>query len=258
MLQKSLQPLKSWQFVYLKEVTSTNTYVKDNCANTNPRQKVVVFTDHQTEGRGQYGSTWSSSVGKNLLMSIYQPLESKSLDPLFPFKWNMYIAVIVRQVIQQLVEKKVSIKWPNDIIINDKKVGGILIQNLYSGSQIQSSIIGIGINVNQETFDDSLPYATSLKRQGTKNYDRQDILYQIINLLDGHSLNEAQTKNPHLILNMYNKHLYKVKENVTCRDKDGAQIEGILSHIDKNGDLNLKHDGALLRLAHGNYKLILN
>ena len=256
MFQKSLQELKSWQFVYLKQVTSTNTYIKDNCANTNPRQKAVVFTDHQTEGRGQYGSTWSSAVGQNLLVSLYQPLDHSSQDPSFPFKWNMYIAVIVRQVIQQLVDQPVSIKWPNDILINHKKVAGILIQNLYSGSQLTASIIGIGINVNQKQFDESLPHATSLSLQGSKLLSQQDILYQIITTLDGESISDTHVKNPNLILNLYNKHLYKVQEDVICKDKAGNQLEGILSHIDKNGDLNLLHQGAQLKLTHGSYRLV--
>ncbi len=257
MSQSSLQDLKSWQFVYLNEVTSTNTYVKDNCANTNPRQKTVVFTDHQTEGRGQYGSTWSSEAKCNLLCSIYLPLGPESLDPSFPFQWNMYIAVVLRQVIQLSVDQPVKIKWPNDIIISDKKVAGILIQNGYNGSQLKSSTIGIGVNVNQKTFDKSLPSATSLMQLTNRAHDRLQLLYEIIATLDQESLSQSKLKNPNLIINLYNKHLYKITENVTCLDNHGNAMQGTLQYIDKNGELILQSNGAMLKLTHGQYSMAL-
>jgi len=167
----------------------------------------------------------------------------------------MYIAVVLRQVIQHYVDHPVTIKWPNDIIINDKKVAGILIQNLYSGSQLSSSIIGIGVNVNQETFDESLPYATSLRQVIHRYLDREEILYRLVSTLDQQVITESMLKNSDTILNLYNNQLYKKGEIVTCMDKEANTMQGQLSHVDKNGDLNLHSNGALLKLPHGHYRL---
>lgn len=250
-------PPKSWQFVYLRSVDSTNAYAKDRTANSKPRRFTAVFTDHQTDGRGQYDRKWQANARENLLCSLIIPLEQVTLAPEKLFIWNMYITAVIRQALDSQVRDQVQIKWPNDLIINGKKVGGILIQNTYSGSTISSSIIGIGINVNQTAFDESLPYATSLKVIDNIHRNPVRILYEIAATIEEASIISDALKNPDFILNLYNKHLYKLGDQVTCIDPDGNPIIGELSGVDAQGKLLLAVDHADLALNHGQYRLQL-
>jgi BirA family biotin operon repressor/biotin-[acetyl-CoA-carboxylase] ligase len=257
MFQNPLQASMSWKFVYLPTIGSTNSFVKDNLANTGPLHLTAVFTDHQTEGRGQYDRKWSSTAGQNLLCSLLIPMEHSEVPHQDLYQWNMYIAAVIRQVLDSLVEPNVYIKWPNDIIINDKKVGGILIENIYSGSKLSASIIGIGINVNQIKFDKSLPNATSLQVIDGKHRDPTEILYALTSTFDQESLMSKSQENPDLVLNLYNRYLYNLGNEVTCIDTENNAIKGVLKGVSVDGHLQLQVDQASLSLSHSQYKLML-
>ncbi len=257
MFQNPLQAPMSWKFVYLPTVGSTNSFVKDNLANTGPLHLTAVFTDHQTEGRGQYDRKWSSTAGQNLLCSLLIPMEHSQIPHEDLYQWNMYIAAVVRQVLDSIVESNVYIKWPNDLIIEGKKVGGILIENIYTGSKLSASIIGIGININQVEFEESLPNATSLQVIDGNHRDTNEILYALTSTFDQESLMSKSQENPDLVLNLYNKYLYKLGKRVMCTDAENNAISGILNGVTVDGNLQLLVDQALLSLSHSQYKLLL-
>ena len=143
----------------------------------------LVTTFNQTAGRGQMGNRWLSEPYQNLAFSI-------RLNPIFlqaneQFHLNKAVALAVQGVVEKYLSnapqsspKNVSVKWANDIFIGDKKVCGILIQNNLSGSSLQSSVIGIGLNINQLVFPKDLN-ATSLRLETGQLFDLFDCIEQL-------------------------------------------------------------------------------
>ena len=147
--------------VELPRLTSTNLYAQELLSKSKPSEGTVISTSDQYAGRGQIGSGWESEAHKNITLTfIFYPA---FLPIRQQFQLTQAISLGVKDCIEHFVPKNVKIKWPNDIYINDKKTCGILIQNTLSGAQISSSIIGIGININQTHFQTNPPNPTSFK-----------------------------------------------------------------------------------------------
>lgn len=149
--------------IFLPEAESTNSYALGLLKNVNPPEGTVIHTAHQTAGKGQRGSQWKSEALRNLAASII--LRPTFLEIRSHFYLYKVAALACLDTISHLLEGKaheVKIKWPNDILVDGKKICGILIENGISGQQISYSVVGIGINLNQVNFHD-LPDATSYK-----------------------------------------------------------------------------------------------
>jgi BirA family biotin operon repressor/biotin-[acetyl-CoA-carboxylase] ligase len=141
---------------------STNDYAKHLLANNTPKDGTVILADYQSKGRGQQSNIWLSERGDNLLFSII--LFPKSLLAENQFYINMAVCQGIVQGLQYLYEiPELKIKWPNDIMIGDKKLCGILIENAIVGSKLKYVIVGIGMNILQ-TECKGLDAATSLKQ----------------------------------------------------------------------------------------------
>lgn len=154
--------------IFLTEVESTNNYANQLVLSKAAEHGTVVLAQHQNRGKGQQGNSWESEAGKNLLASII----------LFPNFLNaakqFYLSKIASLAIVDFLKTEtsgISIKWPNDIYIQHKKVAGILIENVVKGPTLSSSIIGIGLNLNQELFVSDAPNPVSLKQIEAKDYD---------------------------------------------------------------------------------------
>ena len=147
--------------IYLEQTDSTNTYAKKLLSKSKPTEGTVIYAGQQVAGRGQIGSKWQSDAHKNILSSVI--LYPNFLLASQQFALNKVTSLAVIYLLQEyLSEENLYIKWPNDIYINDKKIGGILIENSLKGTYLQNSVIGIGLNINQEKFDSTLPNPTSL------------------------------------------------------------------------------------------------
>jgi BirA family biotin operon repressor/biotin-[acetyl-CoA-carboxylase] ligase len=194
----------------------------------------LVITNDQTDGKGQLGAKWESAPGQNLTFSIiYFPLQ---LDISHIFKLTQAISCALVEALQQ-IEIKATIKWPNDIYINDQKVAGILIENQIQGQRVNSSVIGIGLNVNQINFLHIK--ATSIAKFKKSNYP----LEQILHLLVEHIEIEIKQIHP----NYYNKlntkyltHLYLYKTKHLFSDVNNV-FEGIIEGVNEDGTLNMYH-----------------
>lgn len=144
--------------VYLPTCHSTNDIASEKIQNGEGIDGTIVITDHQTSGRGQRGNTWEALKAQNITMSLI--LKPSFLRPSEQFDLNMAVSTGIYQFFKANGTEGISIKWPNDIYINDKKAGGILIESTISGNNLNYSVIGIGLNINQNSF--SNPRATSL------------------------------------------------------------------------------------------------
>ena len=146
--------------MYISSTNSTNTLLKELLAKGEWKDNErFIRAGYQTAGRGQTGNGWESEEGKNLLCSVL--VESRKIKDKRPFYLNMAVSVAVHRVIKSFVFERsglcslseaLSIKWPNDIYWQDKKIAGILIENAIIGNELKYSIAGIGLNVNQTEF----------------------------------------------------------------------------------------------------------
>lgn len=145
---------------YFNELASTNAYAIDLLSKTKPSEGTAIIAGHQTAGRGQIGRSWYASPDCNVLASVI--LYPRWLDARAQFGLSQAVALAVADTVRRYTPAQV--KWPNDVYVGDAKVAGILIQNSLAGSQIQWSVVGIGLNVNEANFPLELPKATSLLR----------------------------------------------------------------------------------------------
>lgn len=161
--------------IRLTTTASTNAYLAELLARQTLQEGSVVVTHTQTHGKGQENNTWESESGKNLTASMV--LYPSFLKPELQFRLTMVISLAVCQVLDKLNLPVYSmIKWPNDILLGNRKVAGILIRNEISGNGISTSIAGLGLNINQASFSDSIPGAVSLNMLTGRQYDIEEIL----------------------------------------------------------------------------------
>lgn len=161
---------------YLGSVDSTNIFASNLLSKSTPIEGTVIYTDNQYAGRGQIGSKWESAVGENIILSVI--LYPKFLPIQRQFKLNQVVALAVYDLLKTFVfpVDQLAVKWPNDIYINDKKIGGILIENKLKGSVLDSTVVGLGLNINQSNFSPSLPNPTSLLLETGAPQDTYDMI----------------------------------------------------------------------------------
>jgi BirA family biotin operon repressor/biotin-[acetyl-CoA-carboxylase] ligase len=168
--------------IWLEETPSTNLSAYEMVTVNRLPEGSAVLAKFQTQGRGQFGTQWESERGKNLLVSfIFYPtfLEPKNL-----FMLNKTIALGVYDYVKSVAKKNVTVKWPNDIYVGDRKIAGLLIENSITFSDVNYSIAGIGLNVNQEKFGSFTVPATSLKLIKKKNMQPENCFHHLCTCLE--------------------------------------------------------------------------
>lgn len=198
--------------LHFKTIDSTNIFAMELLSKTNPINGTVISTDFQTNGKGQIGRTWQSDPYQNLAFSII--LYPHFLKPKDQFALSKAMALGVLDFLQNLnldlTTNRLRIKWPNDIYINNKKICGILIQNILSGSTYKAAVVGIGLNVLQTSFSPSISNATSLKLSGFAGMIDESMYQNIFSKLD-HRYKQLQ-ENERKIDDDYQLCLYRINE----------------------------------------------
>lgn len=214
---------------------STNKHALNLLSKNKPSEGTVITAWNQGQGRGQIGRTWLSEAGMNLTFSIiFYP---KMLTAKRQFILNQAVTLGVYDYISQYISD-VKIKWPNDIYVTDRKICGILIQNLLSGSQIQSSVIGIGLNVNQTTFDSTLPNPTSMGIETNEHFDLDLALEQLCEKIETRYL-QVRGLNHDLINKHYLQNLYRFQENALFQYPEGDIFNGKIVGVSETGKLRI-------------------
>lgn len=194
--------------MYIETTNSTNTLLKQML----PQEEYfAIWAGEQTAGRGQAGNGWESEKGKNLTMSVLLRPSELTHGELFRLNMLVSIAVLRSLTLDSDCGKLsngawVSIKWPNDIYIGDKKVCGILIENIFSGSSQCDSIVGIGLNVNQTVFVSNAPNPTSLLLETGQTWDIRALKEQIVAQLKAL---RPLLQQPELLKSLYMDCLYR-------------------------------------------------
>lgn len=229
-----------FKIIKLNAIPSTNDYLKKRYKSGKTFDGDLIWTKNQTSGRGQRNNKWISEPNKGLTFSIYKQFN----DLLFnPFRLNAIICLAIINALEKLNIPELSIKWPNDILSENKKIGGILIENFFKKSKIDASIIGVGINLNQEKFQ-KLPKATSLKIVTGQEWSSQIILDTILPSLE-EFLFIFDLKDPS-VFDQYQKILWKRNKTVLYR-MNGKLHKGKLKGVDEFGMVILEDHKRMIR-----------
>lgn len=231
---------------YQKECSSTNDEISQVLLY--PHSNFVgLYTFNQTKGRGLYGNNWASQPEQNLAYTIAIKTEDIKLSD---FLFNYYTATSIRDYIANLTEMTVKIKWPNDIILKNKKITGILIEKkkLNGGNYF---IIGAGINILQERFDE-ISNAGSIFTQTGQKLDLKKFTEEL------HEFLIKKYKNPPLeteILEDFNLNLFR-KDEISVFEIDGKRQNGIIKKADEKGEIHIEFEDGTKSFYHKEIKLL--
>lgn len=222
------------KLIKLDAIDSTNEFLKGLSSSQPVENFTVVTAETQTKGKGQMGSVWVSEPGKNLIMSIL--VKDFLLNNSRIFDINIATAVSVIQALDTLNIPELSIKWPNDIMSYNKKIGGILIENsIKSGGDI-ISIIGLGLNVNQTDFE-HLPKASSLAAICNASFDKEEMLLKIIEKLEQNI--QTWNQNSDSLWADYIRKLFKKGIPMPFSDENQQNFMGIIQGVSSIGKLQI-------------------
>lgn len=220
--------------IKLDAIDSTNDYLKELSRNSEVENFTIVMANEQTKGKGQMGAKWVSEKGKNLTMSILS--KDIKLGDGTVFDLNVTVAISIVTVLKKIEMPNVSIKWPNDILSDSKKVSGILIENILKNDGSFNSVIGIGLNVNQTDFE-GLPQASSLKCITGKVYNLEEIAVLLRDEIEQNFSILAQ--NSRHFWERYHQNLYKINYPSAFEDKMGNRFMGIIKKVTQQGKLEV-------------------
>ncbi|MBN2519277.1 MAG: biotin--[acetyl-CoA-carboxylase] ligase [Bacteroidales bacterium] len=192
--------------IHLESIDSTNNYANKLVKEKEIQEGTIIWANHQISGRGHGSNYWESEPGKNLTFSIIYHPDFLHIDDHF------YISRFISLGLTDFLEKEienVSIKWPNDIFVENKKIAGILIENTIIKDKITTSIIGIGLNVNQNKFTSDAPNPVSLSQIMNKEYDLNKLLESVIHYIDKRYLELKSNEKKGIFLDYLEK-LYKL------------------------------------------------
>ncbi|MAU59061.1 MAG: biotin--[acetyl-CoA-carboxylase] ligase [Flavobacteriaceae bacterium] len=240
-----------FNIIKLDAISSTNDYLKKKYKSSNCKDGDLIWAKEQTQGKGQRENRWLSQKGKSLTISIYKEFNEFKVSNSFIL--NAIVSLSIVKTLKIIGLKEVRIKWPNDIMSGNKKLGGILIENFLKSEFISSSIIGIGLNINEEKFED-LPNATSLYMEINQKFKLKKILNILIQeLLKFFNLQEDKQN---MIIDMYSSYLWKLNLASDFKQKNNllkAKVKGINS----SGNLILEMpDGSISAFNSNEIKMI--
>ncbi len=222
--------------IKLNATSSTNSYLRKMLLQQKLENFTTVCADNQTGGKGQRGSNWYSESGKNLTFStVITDFEGQKFSP---FLLNIIVAISLIEALSVLKIKRLSIKWPNDILSGNKKIAGILIENSFKSVSNITAIIGVGLNVNQLNFE-NLPNASSLLKLTNKEFNKEEILETImVKIQLNYDL--LNKKDPSYFWDRYHEVLFRKDVPAVFNTSKNDKFQGIVRGVDSNGKLVLQ------------------
>jgi BirA family biotin operon repressor/biotin-[acetyl-CoA-carboxylase] ligase len=221
------------QLLWLPVCASTNTEAQALIVQNRASDGCTVITDFQTAGRGQRGNQWEAAPAENLMLSVVWQPTFLAADQ--QFQLSQAVALGVHDWAASLLgpDPKLKLKWPNDLYYGDQKMGGVLIENSLSGSKIQSSVVGIGLNINQQHFP--LPTATSISQLTGRAYDRAALAGRLLECLEGRYL-QLRAGQVGRLRHDYLQVLYRYQETHSFA-VDGQPVSGQIVGVEEDGRL---------------------
>lgn len=235
--------MSGFHVVKFKQIDSTNNYLKNSYKLLN--NFTFVVTDYQTNGKGRNDRVWSSEEGKNLMFSFL--IKDQGLLKKFS-ALSIISAVEVAKLLEEYHLKDVSIKWPNDVLVGDKKVCGILLE----GQILEYLVVGIGLNVNQKVFPEGLRRpATSLSLEANKDFDINELEQKLFSNI----VKDLSNLDEETILNYFRNHNYLLNKRIKVLVNDQPFIGEVIG-IDANYFLQIKTSDMLLHIDSGEIEIL--
>lgn len=230
--------------VFLPQCHSTNDIALEFIKNRTYTDGMIIYTDYQTAGRGQRGNVWVSEAGKNLMFSVILDCSFVAASNLFQL--HQMVSLAIANTLKNYF-RNVKIKWPNDIMVANQKICGILIENTMKGAYIEQTLIGVGLNVNQGHF--LIPNTTSFHDLTGEDADRMQILGEILSALEENFFVLKSGKTEELKAR-YHEMLYQKDKAHTYEDAHGVFV-GEVKGVNDLGQLVI-HSGD--QLNYYNFK----
>lgn len=230
-----------FNIIFIERLESTNNYATLLVRDHRPEEGTVIWTAHQTHGKGYAKNTWESEVGKNLTFSLI--LYPTFIKPDDEYYISKLISLGITDVLKKYAEH-IAIKWPNDIYFKNLKIGGILIENQIKHDVLTSSVAGIGLNINQERFLSNAPNPVSLFNITEKTYDLEKLLHETTDSIMVR-YDELKSGRSDIINHDYINRLYRYNQRCFFESNDREFAATILG-VENNGKIVLQtEDGKL-------------
>lgn len=238
-------------FIELDTVDSTNNYAMAQLQQSAISHGSAYFAYNQTAGKGQRGKSWTTNRGENLILSVV--LQPTQLNPRNLFYLSATIANACYDFFKKYAGAEVSIKWPNDVYWRDRKAGGILIENIFRGDAWTYSIVGVGLNINQSSFDSALKNPVSLKQITGRVHDPLVLAKELCETLTVHYGRVVQEREG--VIEYYNAHLFNKGRPAKLR-QENVVFETIISGVTNTGQL-ITYDSITRHFDFGQVEWIL-
>ena len=237
----------------LDEVDSTNTYALQCLAEGGITPGTAWFARYQSAGRGQRGKAWQAAPDESINLSVF--FQPQQLPLARSFIFNALVALGVYDFFAPLAGDATTLKWPNDLYWEDKKAGGVLIENQIRGSRWTQAVVGIGINLNQRTFPAALPHAVSLRQITGRHWPPEALARQLCSALDRRyrRLDPAADRR---ILAEYEGHLFRLNQWAPY-EMEGEVFDGRIRGVLPDGRLILQRGRQELRVDFGRIRFVL-
>jgi BirA family biotin operon repressor/biotin-[acetyl-CoA-carboxylase] ligase len=236
MLTSNLKGLIGNSFVELQTVDSTNNYAIEKVHDGLAFHGNVFFAHEQFGGKGQFGKKWNAAPDQNIMMSVV--LEPDFLTVGQQFFLSVCVAGACIDFINDHIPNDLFIKWPNDLYWRDRKIGGILIENILQGDKWKFAVAGIGININQSEFPEFLPNPVSLKQITGKTFSPVDLAKELCNRME-EKYRQLQSRGFDDLLKEYNSYLFRKNEKVRLK-KETIVFETTIIEVTADGQLHTK------------------
>lgn len=224
--------------IKLNAIDSTNTYLIELSKNTLLKDETIVLAKEQIKGRGQMGASWYSKKEETLTFSILKRFENISIED--QANISMAVSIGIQKALSILFIPNVSVKWPNDILSDGKKMAGILIENQVKQSNVTVSIIGVGLNVNNDFFE-GLPQATSMCLSSKKKYNLDLVFNVIVDCILFELSQLEKTSFSELKVN-YESFLFRKDKITVFENLLGEKFNGKIKGINQTGQLLIETD----------------
>ncbi|WP_204346285.1 biotin--[acetyl-CoA-carboxylase] ligase [Psychroserpens algicola] len=229
--------------IKLDAIDSTNTFLRHLSSEKTVEDYTVVVANSQTKGRGQMGTVWDSQPNKNLMVSVFIDVSFLKIENSFYI--SMATSLAISNALKAFQIKPVKVKWPNDILADQKKISGVLIENVIKNNQLQASIIGFGLNVNQ-TYFEQLPSATSMHMVSGKVYHLDEVLLSVIEQLR-YYIDILKTGDFQKVKDLYESELFRNNKPSTFKDVKGVLFTGIIKGVSNSGYLQVLIEDEILK-----------
>lgn len=229
--------------IKLNATASTNNYLKNLVREYPVGDETAVLTIHQTQGRGQRENSWYSKSEESLAFSLFKRFHVTKVEA--QFKINMAVSIHVKEQLSAFEVPQVSVKWPNDIMSANKKIGGILIENTLRQQYVKHAVIGIGLNVNNDVLP-HLPQASSMKIQSEKTFSISDVFLSLTKSCF-EELRKMESIPFSTYRDQYESILFRIDEKSEFENSENQRFEAKIKGVSNTGELLIEHKNGLLK-----------